>query len=174
MVKIQVEDSLKDCFNFDFEKNIKIILKYVPKEHIVGLCKIEAIRFSPEKHRRQTYGFYYGEREGEKFPKIVVCAENILGNLPKIIFHFPFIPRIFLGMTIYHEIGHHYQRLRHGIEKKRWEKDADVYQKMMTRRAFKFQLLFLGLLFWPFLLLRRMEIKRKLKTLSKTPTMRQL
>ncbi len=169
MVKIQVEEGLNKKYNFNFEKNIRSILKHVPEEHVRSLNKIEVVSLPYGRQQRKAYGFYHGEREGEKFPKIVICAENILGNLPKVIFYWPLIPRCFLASTIYHEIGHHYQRLHHGIKKEKWEKDADAYEKMMTRKAFKFQILFLGLLFWPFLLLRRFEIKRKSKTLPKAP-----
>ena len=159
-MKIDIEKNLTRKFNFDFEININCILQKVPPEHILGLHKIQVVHYSPEKSKRNAYGFYYGQSEGEKLPKIVLCAGNIFQNLPKALLRLSFIPRLFLARTIFHEIAHHYQRLQHGISKHIWEKDAARYTKKMMNRYFKFQLFLLKILFGPLFLIGKLTNKK--------------
>ena len=161
-MKVEIEPGLEEKFKFDFEANIKSIIQKIPSQHILGLDKIQVVYCSPERKRRRARGFYYGKNEGEKFPKIVICVNNILQNLPKPVLKLSFIPRLFLAETIFHEVAHHYQRLRHGISKHRWEKDANAYAKRMMKHCLfsKYQLLFLKILFGPFLLFERITNRK--------------
>lgn len=161
-IKIEIEKDVLRKFPFDFENNVKVLLRTVPTEHLTQLNKIEIVNFSPQRKQKQSYGFYYGKREGVDTPTIIICVANLFGNMPKIIFYIlPFIPRFLLADTLYHEIGHHYQRITHGIKKEYWEKDANSYSRFMKRKAFKQYKWVLFILFGPILLVRR--VFRKLK-----------
>ncbi len=49
----------------------------------------------------------------------------------------PFLLRIYIADTLYHEIGHHYNKqLRHGIDRTISEVEAERYKKVMLRKAF--------------------------------------
>jgi hypothetical protein len=136
-VKIEVEGDIAKKIPFNFKKNIEAMLKVIPPEHILHLGKIRVTSLSPERKQKQAYGLYYGKREGFELPTIVICADSLLKGIPRIIFCImPFIPRLLLADTLYHEIAHHYQRVSRGYKKERWEKDAEQYSKEMRKKLF--------------------------------------
>ena len=154
-MRIEVENDLKNHFKFDFETNIKDILRKLPKDHLVGLDRIEVRYAAADKYARDTYALYYGRDTGVKFPKIVLCVGNIFEDLPKILLRqIPLLPKLLLAKNIFHELAHHCQTRQHGISKEEQEKQARAYANKMIKRCFKYELLLLWLLFWPFLLLR--------------------
>jgi len=167
-MKIEVKKGIKSKYKLDFPTMINEILETVPETHILGLHKIQILGDSPEKKRRSSYGFYYGKREGENQPRIVICVNNIYSRLPRLLLKIKFIPKMFLAGTLYHEIAHHYQRLKHGFKKDGWEKDADIYAKKMMREHFIFQLyllkilhLLLKVLFYPLFAVNKIRGRKK-------------
>lgn len=161
-MRIEVDCDVTKKIKFDFKKNIASIIKKIPKEHVVNLYRIQVLNYSPERHKRNSFGFYYGKREGEEFPRIVICVKNIFKHLPTPFLRISFIPKLFLARTIFHEVAHHYQRLGHGITKRKWEENADIYTKKMMNKYFKCQLVLLKVLFGPFILLEKiLKSKRK-------------
>ncbi len=154
-MKIEVENHLKNHFKFDFETSIKDILRKLPKDHLVGLDRIEVKYTALGKNGKGAYALYYGRDTGAKFPKIVLCVGNIFEGLPKILLRqVPLLPKLLLAKNILHELAHHYQTWQHGIGKEEQEKEARAYANRMIKQCFKYELLLLWLLFWPFLLLR--------------------
>lgn len=136
-MKIEIDESVLKKYNFNFEKVIKSIIKNIPQEHILGLGRIWVTDSGFRKEQAHAYGYYYGKREGAETPAIIINITNLFNGLPKFIFYcLPLIPKLFLAKTLYHEVAHHYQRLRHGITKERWENDAEIYSKKMMVKMF--------------------------------------
>ena len=44
--------------------------------------------------------------------------------------------KVLIAQTLFHEIGHHYQRFSHGIAKTRQEDHAELYGDRLSRQAF--------------------------------------
>lgn len=154
-MKIEVDNEVKKYYNFDFERHIENILSRIPKKDLIGLYRIQVISGSPEKNRRNAYGFYYGKNESEQYPRIVICVGNIFRLFPPFFFRFlPALPKLFLVRTLFHEIGHHRYVLSHGFDKKEQEKGAQAYSKQMMKERYRFELFFIYLIFWPFLFIR--------------------
>lgn len=153
-MKIEIDKSILEKYNFDFEKNINLLLKFVPESHLTKLDKIKIVNCEGRKIRKYG-GYYSGESEGCS-PVIVICANHIFQGCPKIFFYIPFFPRLFLASNLYHEIGHHYQRLQHGIKKEDWEKDAENYTKTMEKIVFRHYRWILFVFFGPILLIRKL------------------
>ncbi|MFA5272134.1 MAG: hypothetical protein WC412_07355 [Candidatus Omnitrophota bacterium] len=161
-IKIDIDENIFHKFPFNFEKNIRYLLAVVPTEHITQLNSVKVVSSFSGKQQNAAYGFYYGKREGADMPSIIICADNIFRRLPRFIFYLmPFVPRLFLADTLYHEIAHHYQRLTHGIKKENWEKNAETYSKHMKKRAFRGYKWVLFVLFGPFLFFKKFFAKNK-------------
>lgn len=139
---------------FDFERFTNELIRYVPLHHLSYLNRIE-ILYS-ESDKKGVQGLYC-EKEKNSEAKIILYPQVIFYKMPKLLFYlFPPIPRILYASTLYHEIGHHYQRMIPGIKKEKWEQDAELYAKKMNKLAFhRYQLLLL-LVFWPILILRKL------------------
>lgn len=137
-VKIEIEKDVKSKIPFNFENSIKKLIKIIPYEHIMNLKEIKVIWICQNKKQGQAHGLYYGDREGSPAPIIILCVGNILKGVPKIVYYLmPWVPELLLSDTLYHEIGHHYQRVSHGYKKEEWEKHAEQYSKMMQKEFLK-------------------------------------
>ena len=152
-MNIFVEQKVKIYFKFNFERNITNFLKYVPEDHLINLQKIEVI-FSD--YRNFNSGAYYLGNLEHSMPTIVICPAVLFEKMPRLLFFIlPFIPKFLLASALYHEIGHHYQRLSHGIKKDKWESNAENYSRIMMKKAFNSYRLLLLLLFGPILFIRK-------------------
>lgn len=170
-IKIIIDDHLSRSLSFDFEKNIKFLLDFIPVEHLVGLQEIKVIEYSPENKRKTAYGFYYGKDQGIKNPVIVICVGNLFNKIPKVVFYFiPFIPRLLLADTLFHEIGHHLQSSSHGLKKEQWENNANSYARKMTKKVFKRSKWILFIFFGPILLLQKLLKNLKIQKSQKSQT----
>lgn len=158
---IEIDEGLKKYYSINFDKIAEGILNKIPKEYLIKLDKVQIVYNSPEKYNKKAYGFYYGEREGEKKPKVVICVGNIFEYVPKVFLRLSVIPTLFLAKTICHEVAHHYQRLHHGIGKEKWEKNATEYTKKMLRKNFGIQLFLVKLLFSPLFFLTSGRFRQK-------------
>lgn len=140
MVKIEVHQDVKKNSRFDFEKEIKNSLSIIPSQHLVGLDKIMVVYYSPFNKGilKNALGMYYGKREGAQFPHILICANPILNLTPqRIPILNDMIFRLNLRKTLYHEIGHHFQRITNGIYQEIWEANADQYSVRMQLKKYK-------------------------------------
>ncbi len=158
-MKIEIAPNLKKSYTYDFEKSIREILKKISKQNLAGLHKIQIIDYSPEKRRKDYYGFYYGRETGEKQPRIVICVNNIFKGYPEFIINHTFITKLLLAETLFHEVAHHCQSLRHGMNKNKSEDDAKRYVREMMRQHFKYRILFLKILLSPLAVIRSLLIK---------------
>lgn len=139
-IKIIVEEDVKKANRINFESIILSLIDVVSSEHLIGLEKILVKSKSPIQKDAYTeaLGLYYGKREGAHQPYVVLCAENIVARIENIPFVLRWLisPKKIIAETLFHEIGHHYQRISHGHKKKSWEKHADKYCTYMMRREF--------------------------------------
>lgn len=159
-MKIEIDETVLRKYHFNFKKAINHIIDTVPQEHILGLGKIWITDSTFTKEEKNAYGLYYGKREGANIPTIIINIANLFDNIPKFFFYcIPLIPKLFLANTFYHEVAHHYQRLRHGITKQKWEIDAKSYSRKMMLRMFKGHILIIKLVFSPILFLYK-NLKR--------------
>jgi hypothetical protein len=133
MVPIIISQEVKENIKFDFEKNIKDLLQIIPSDHLIHLGKIEVMYSTTDR----VFGYYYGKSQVLKQAYIVIYAKHIMDYCPTFFSYIcPFIVRFVLSGTLYHEIGHHYQRIQPGFKKKIWERHADKYSLRMQRKMF--------------------------------------
>lgn len=140
-------------------KEVKSLLRYVPKDHLYGLQKIVITDIASDHRVRDRGGAYYSERQGS-VPMIELCTAILFKGIPKALFFIPFLTRFIIADALFHEIGHHYQKKIHGIKKEEWEQWSERYSKEMTKKALLPWFIALIVLFWPFLLVRRFKKRR--------------
>jgi len=162
-MKIDVDQNVKGKFRFNFQKNIEIILGDIPSECLAGLHKIEVIGRSYDKKCKDSFGFYCGKQASEdKLPKIVLCVESILQDMPPWIFIvISFLPRYLIAKTLFHEVGHHCQHMRHGVSGDYKEIDAKNFSRKLVRKFIRREFLWLWIILWPVIIVKRMFNKRK-------------
>jgi hypothetical protein len=99
---------------YNVERIVRVLLRYVPEEHLAGLdCIVLTNSTSTRKLRRgktwsrsrkvrmvECLGFYHGRR-------IELLVDNILESLPPFVMRWPFMRNSQVGLVLYHEIGHH-------------------------------------------------------------------
>src|SRR6185503_5832912 len=67
---------------------------------------------------------------------IVLYLETMKRETPALLRLFPITWKILIAQTLFHEVGHHYQRFSHGIAKTRQEDHAENYGDVHARRLF--------------------------------------
>ena len=135
-MEIVIENNIDKKIRFNFKKNIDNLIQFLPKEHLYGINKIIVTNEVHEKHMKNAAGFYYGYQNSKQI-NIVLGISGMFPKMPTIIFTFlPIVPKFLLARTLYHEIGHHYQKMSHGYKKIMWEKTAEEYSKEMTKKVF--------------------------------------
>ena len=128
---------------FDIEKQIGKLLKVIPKEHLLGLDCIVIVDEIRGKFGKRPAGTYR-RKQGREPAYIEISARHTFGDLPKVLFMIPLIPKLLLAGTLFHEIGHHYQyTFKSRIGKKGWEPFAEKYRKQMFPKLFPVWLFFL-------------------------------
>lgn len=141
-MSMRVERRCKTWIPFNAEKTIQRLLKKVPQEHLAGLDAIIVVDQVTHKESRESEGIYW--KESAQRPATIEIAENVIyRGMPKFLFFLPFVAKFMLASVLYHEIGHHYQRLTHEVKKEQREKFAEAYKKQMLRKAFFWWRLFL-------------------------------
>lgn len=135
---IKIDSEVKEKIQIDFEKYITDLLAFVPPDHLMHLDQIVVSYFSPDKKNNNALGFYYHQTEN-KPAYVVLCARNIMQEInetPTVIRIFFLTPRYHIAKTLYHELGHHYQYIRHGYKKETQERYAEKYRRYMLRKIF--------------------------------------
>lgn len=126
---------LKPHHRFDYRAMILDMLKAIPPEHTAGIAWITVSGDPPVDDDNDVLGQYYERYEGEP-AVIVVYLEVMRRETPRLLRPFPITWRILLAQTLFHEIGHHYQRFSHGIGGARQEDHAEAYGDRYARLAF--------------------------------------
>ncbi len=121
----------------DFAAELRRLLRRLPPEHLAGLSRIVVSGGRPldERHGEEILGQYFEAYEGEP-AFIMLYPEEMAGDLPSFLRKVPTVWRVVLAETLYHEVGHHYQRFTHGIRKPAQEDHAESYGLRHARAAF--------------------------------------
>lgn len=150
--------------NLNFKKTIENLLKFVPPEHLYKINKIIVTDKSNEGKVRDVAGLYYGYQNSQEID-IVLCVSGMFYKMPRVFFILlPIIPKLLLANTLFHEIGHHVQRMGHGYKKERWESSADQYSKELSKRVFFSSRVFKVLSLFKFILVPILKFYKRRKT----------
>lgn len=131
----------------DFKKSIHILLSIVPKEDLYGLRKISLVSESQSKKFPNARGLYDGFNDPNN-RVIFLCMRNILPKRRALVTIFPLIVRGRIGYVLFHELGHHYHHMHHGIKKEERESFANNYRSkyfgkwLHTSKLFKMMCIF--------------------------------
>lgn len=120
---------------FDYPAMVRDLLRHVPPEHLAGIAGITVSGDRPLDDGDDVLGQYYEKYEQDP-AVIVLYLETMRHEVPRWLQPFPITWRLLIAQTLFHEIGHHYQRFSHGIAKQRQEEHAEAYGLRLTRRAF--------------------------------------
>lgn len=126
---------LKPDHKLDYRKIVNDLLKGIPPEHVAGIAYVTVSGDRPLDDDDEVLGQYFERYESEP-AVIVLYLETMKREAPALFRLFPITWKILLAQTLFHEIGHHYQRFSHGIAKTRQEDHAENYGDVYTRRAF--------------------------------------
>ena len=126
---------LKPHHRLDYPKMVREILRVIPPEHTAGIAYITVSGDPPLDDDNDVLGQYYERYEGEP-AVIVLYLEVMRRETPRLLHPFPITWKILLAQTLFHEIGHHYQRFSHGIGGARQEDHAEAYGDRYAREAF--------------------------------------
>lgn len=139
-IHVEVANQVKndnDIGRFNYDCLVRNFLTIVPPGHLIGLSKIIIGAGPVGKVTKSAWGSYQGKREGAVSPIVNVYARSIYKTYPKwLMILCPFIYTMYLGEVIYHEIGHHYQRVGKGYKKQEWENHAERYSKYMLSKYY--------------------------------------
>jgi len=133
---IKIINKYKGKMAVNFEKKILKLLKFVPKKDLIGINEIIITNKAYERKYHLAGGLYIYKRDLNR-ASIEICIDVIFRQFPKILFYFPFISTFLLANILYHEIGHHCERITHNNKKKDSEEFADLYRKKIIHKAFK-------------------------------------
>ena len=127
-----IEVNISKQIPYNFSNAIQELLKYVPKEDLIGLSKIVIIDEPLDSKWAKQYpwaaGAYF-EKFQNRNAYIELYFKKIYSTLPNWFFRFPFLPQHSISYVLFHEIGHHAQKMKHGLGKNVIEKDAGTYAK---------------------------------------------
>ena len=121
----------------DLVETTRGLLRHLPPEHYAGILRITLAGGSPldEREGEEILGQYFEAYEGEP-AFVMLYPEEMAREVPMFLRPFPLVWRVLLAETLYHEIGHHYQRFTHGIRKPAQEDHAEAYGKRYARSRY--------------------------------------
>jgi len=135
-MRIEIAPDVQYRYRFDFERHITKLLSIVPPEHLRRLEKVVVVNSWKHKKYSSVRGVYLERPPEGGGPVIVLDANAILGQFPFFARCIPLVYRMALATSLYHEIGHHYQKLRPGIKREDWEQNAEQYARALFQKAF--------------------------------------
>ncbi len=121
----------------DLAEEARGLLRLVPPEHLVGISRITVSGSRPldEMAGEEVLGQYFEAYDGEP-AFIMIYPQEMAREVPFLLRPFPVVWRVLLAETLFHEVGHHYQRFTHGIRKPAQENHAESYGLRHARAAF--------------------------------------
>lgn len=95
------------------ERDVLALLSSVPAASLTGLDSIAITKAVGGGSGLPAEGLYYpaGKACGAR---IVLGLSEVFGDVPGIFRRVPAVRRLAIGVPLYHEIGHHQERLSHG------------------------------------------------------------
>jgi hypothetical protein len=130
-----VTSGLKPHHRLDYVGIVRRLLTFVPPEHLAGIAMITVSGDKPIEDDDDVLGQYF-ERWERDPAVIVVYLEPMKREAAGWIRRLPQAWEVLIAQTLFHEIGHHYQRFSHGIAKTRQEDHAELYGDRLARKAF--------------------------------------
>jgi len=130
-----VTSGLKPHHRLDYVGIVRRLLTFVAPEHLAGIAMITISGDKPIEDDDDVLGQYF-ERWERDPAVIVVYLEPMKKEAAAWIRRLPMAWEILIAQTLFHEIGHHYQRFSHGIAKTRQEDHAELYGDRLARKAF--------------------------------------
>ena len=134
MLKIKISDACRkelNKFNFDVEKPLSEIIKYIPRLDLIGLDFIY-VTDKPEhskKHLSNALGIYF-QKQNNSPAYVEIYLSRIFGHINSAEHMKLIMPILNIGLahTVFHEVGHHFHTTKsHGIKKSKREQFADHY-----------------------------------------------
>jgi len=163
---------VEDYYNYQpplrVYRSLKLLLRYVPEEHLRGLRliiltnseQLQGRKKIPSEKRRvrpsDCLGLYSDGR-------IRLIMDRIFEPYPEIFLLVPFFKMHAIGETLYHEIGHHIHEMQEPGFRDRKEEVADEWSDKLMRLFIKQRYWYLAPIrillkpFWP--LLARIQAK---------------
>jgi hypothetical protein len=134
MFKIRISESGREELNmldFDIELHLTRIIEFVPKTDQIGLDHIYIMDKPKQlkKHSSNARGAYFkkGNKSSTYIELYLSNLFNHIKNPESFKLMIP-IQNIGLAEVIFHEVGHHVEKIRsHGISKEKREKWAEKY-----------------------------------------------
>lgn len=129
-----IENYLTNRFyRYQTNRIIKKLLKYIPKDHLLGLEKI--VVFASLNRKNRNSAALYWPKNNSSQATIEISFSSVVHRKPYLIF-FPFVGKFLLASALYHEIGHHHHHsFKHGVKKKKSEAFAEKYKKEILRKS---------------------------------------
>jgi hypothetical protein len=129
--------ALEGRYPVDLAEEARVLLRRLPPEHLIGISRITVSGTRPldEVAGADVLGQYFEAYDGEP-AFIMIYPEEMSREVPLLLRPFAVVWRVLLAETLYHEIGHHYQRFTHGIRKPAQENHAETYGLRHARAAF--------------------------------------
>jgi len=124
----------------DVYRSLRLLLKYVPPEHLTGLHTI--VLTNSEEVGRRIRGKIRSEKRRVRPSdcaglyskgRIILLVDRILGQVPEVILLVPLFKTYLLGETLYHEIGHHIHRLNEPGYRTQKEFVADQWKEKLLQ-----------------------------------------
>ncbi len=130
---------LDRTYPVDFEDTVRALLRRLPPEHVLGLGRITISGGRPldEAADSEILGQYFEAYDGEP-AFIMIYPEEMAKEVPFFVRRIPLVWRVLVAETLFHEVGHHYQRFTHGIRKPAQEDHAENYGLLHAKAAFPF------------------------------------
>jgi hypothetical protein len=128
---------LDRTYPVDLADTVRVLLRRLPPEHVMGLARITISGGAPldEAAGSDVLGQYFEAYEGEP-AFIMLYPEEMAKEVPCFVRRVPLVWRVLVAETLFHEVGHHYQRFTHGIRKPAQEDHAENYGLRYAQAAF--------------------------------------
>lgn len=124
--------------NVSVRKVIEKLLRIVPQEFIKGLggvilCDTTKFKEHYGDNEEVSAARYIRIKDDGENPWIEICVDWYIGGFPKWVLMISAVTDLALSGPLYHEIGHHIDRMSGKNDEDR-EKDAECWRKKLQRR----------------------------------------
>ena len=125
----------------DVYRSVRVLLKYVPAEHMAGL-KLIVLMNSEEVGRRirgKIFSDKYRVRPSDcsglySTGRVILLVDRILAQYPEAFYLVPPFKTFVIAEVLYHEIGHHIHRLQQPGYRAGKETVADEWKEKLLQR----------------------------------------
>jgi hypothetical protein len=135
-----VEQYLNYAPPVDVYSSVRLLLRYVPEQHLVGLHTV--VLTNSETVRKQIRGKITSEKRRFRPAdcnglyskgRILLLIDQIFANYPELFLLLPQFKAYVIGETLYHEIGHHIHRLDEPGYRSKKEDVADQWKEKLLQ-----------------------------------------